>query len=231
MRKSVSDALLEAIQTHNVDRVAMLLTDGADPNATIVSHYYTLEVRLTPLQAAIRELQPHGKVESTGPIDTIVVLLHHGARVDGRDGSGDTTPLLMVVVVKHIEAMRILLAAGADPNVRDVDGDLPLRICADKGYVDMARLLLLCGAAKTIDEWGGDRPMTALGLAARGLHVDMVKLLLAHGANPRARNVDDMTALDCLEYADATKDPASQERLREIRRLLGDPAAESTGGA
>ncbi len=31
--------------------------------------------------------------------------------------------------------------------------------------------------------------------------------------------------------ADLPDDPASQERLREIRRLLGDPAAESSDGA
>ncbi len=53
----------------------------------------------------------------------------------------------------------------------------------------------------------------------------MVRLLLSHGANPQARNVDDMTALDCAEFPDASNDPASQDRLREIRQLLGEPRA------
>ena len=99
-------------------------------------------------------------------------------------------------------------------------------MCAAKGYVDVARLLLRCGATKTIDEWGGDRPMTALGLAALDLQVDMVKLLLAYGANPQARDVDDMTPLDCLKLNESSDDPASQERLREIRQLLEEAGAK-----
>jgi ankyrin repeat protein len=221
----MSDALLAPIESGDVHRLADLLAAGADPNTTMISHYYTLDVRLTPLQAAVRELQPSGEREPGGAVDAIVLLLRHGAMVDGRDGSGDTTPLLMAVVMNHIEAVRILLAAGADPNVRDDVGDAPLRICADKGYLEMARLLLVCGATKTIDEWGGDRPMTALGLAARGLHVEMVKLLLAHGADPQRKNVDDLTPLDCLEFVDSPDDPTAQDRLQEIRRLLGDPSA------
>ncbi len=135
------------------------------------------------------------------------------------DKEGD--PLLDAVGSNRPEAVRLLLAAGADPNVRDGEGHSPLRACADKGSLEMARILLLCGATRTIDEWGGERAMTALGLAARGLHVEMVKLLLAHGADPQARDVDRFTPLDCLRFVDSPDDPAIQGRLLEIRRLLG----------
>lgn len=69
--------------------------------------------------------------------------------------------------------------------------------------------------------------MTALGFAARGLHVEMVKLLLAHGADPQGRDVDGLTPLDCLGFVDSPGDPAIQGRLQEIRQLLGakDPTA------
>lgn len=208
----MSDALIDAIESGDVDRVAKLLAAGEDPNTTRPGYY-------TPLQDAVDALLPPGEVRG---LDAMVLLLRHGAMVDGRDGPDDSTPLLVAVQRNHIEAVRLLLAAGADPNVRDHRGDSPLRICAAKGYVDVARLLLLCGATKTIDEWGGDRPMTALGLAARDLQVDMAKLLLAYGANPQARDVDDMTPLDCLKLNGSPEDPADQERLREIRQLLGD---------
>lgn len=63
----------------------------------------------------------------------------------------------------------------------------------------------------------------------------MVKLLLAHGADPHVEDIDGMTVFDCLgskeRRTDLPEDPSSQERLREIRRLLGEPAAESSSSA
>jgi hypothetical protein len=221
--------MIESIETRNVDRLAALLASGADPNEPGESRYgYGPEV---PLHAAIGELQAFGEDDSGGPrpggpIDAVVLLLRHGARVKGWHPSREGDPLLRAVVINHIEAVRLLLAAGADPNVSDNEGYSSLRVCADKGYLEIARLLVLCGATKTIDEWGGDRPMTALGFAARGLHVEMVKLRLAHGADPQGQNVDRLTPLDCLEFVDLPGDPAIQGRLQEIRRLLG--AATST---
>ena len=171
------------------------------------------------MHAAIGELEAGPEAE--GPIDVVVLLLHHGARIKGWDLDKEGDPLLDAVGSNGLEAVRLLLAAGADPNVRDGEGYSPLRVCADKGHLEMARLLLLCGATKTIDEWGGERAMTALGLAARGLHVAMVKLLLAHGADPQAQDADRLTPLDCLRFVDSPEDPAIQGRLWEIRRLLG----------
>jgi len=225
----MSDELLQAIQTRNVDRVAALLAAGAAPDEPGKSRYGS-GGEVPPLHAAIWELDGSGEddpsgPEPPGPIDSVVLLLRHGARVTGWDITKERDPLFDAVLDNQIEAVRLLLARGADPNVSDGEGTSPLRFCAQKGYLELARLLLLCGATKTIDDWGGQGAMTALGLAARGLHVEMVKLLLAHGANPLAQDVDGLTPLDCLEYANATNDPASQERLREIRQLLGEPPA------
>lgn len=215
----MSDALLKAIESGNVDRVAELLAGGADPNATRPRYY-------NPLQDAVDEPQPPGEL---GALDVMVLLLRHGALVDGREGPEDATPLLLAVQKNNIDAVRILLAAGADPNVRDNVGDSPLRWCAEKAYLEMARLLLLCGATKTMHESGGPTGLNALGFAVTRLNVDMVRLLLAHGADPRIEDVDDMTTFTRLNYAveggRIPDDPASQERLQEIRQLLGDPSA------
>src|SRR5678816_4258248 len=102
-----------------------------------------------------------------------------------RDKDHTLTPLL-IAVRKHIEVVHLLLAAGADPNVCDDEGDSPLRFCTQEGLLEMARLLLHCGAGKTIDEGGGSTGMNALGFAVTRLDVEMVRLLLAHGANPQA---------------------------------------------
>jgi ankyrin repeat protein len=222
---SVSDELIVAIEAGNVERLAELLAAGADPNATVISRYYTLEERLTPLLVAVRELQPPSEEELGGPIDAVVLLLRYGADVNRWDEEHGSTPLLNAVLANHIEAVRMLLAAGADPNVCGAEGDSPLRFCAEKGLLEMARLLLHCGAGKTLHEGGGSAGMNALGIAAYWLDVEMVRLLLAHGADPHVRDADHINVFDHLRHA-PLPDAAAQERQREIRHLLGAP--EST---
>ena len=48
-------------------------------------------------------------------------LLAHGANINGRWASGgpDVTPLHLAVSRGHAEMVRLLLGAGADPNIRD----------------------------------------------------------------------------------------------------------------
>jgi ankyrin repeat protein len=219
----MSEPLLDAIRAGDVDRLAELLAAGEDPNTPLKSRY-GISYGLTPLHVAVAELDAVSEDEPGGPIDAVVLLLRHGADVNGWDESRTVTPLVTAVLIKHIEAVHILLAAGADPNVCDDEGRSPLRFCADNGLLEMARLLLHCGADKTIHEAGGSAGMNALGLAAYGLHVDMVRLLLAHGADPHVQDADRMTVFDHLRHV-PLPDPAARERLREIRRLLGDLSA------
>jgi ankyrin repeat protein len=225
----MSDALLNAIQTRDVDRVAKLLAAGADPNEPGKSRYCGGAPEY-PLHAAIGELKSYGEdypggPEPAGPIDPVVLLLRHGARVKGWEVNEEGDPLFTAVLDNQIEAVRLLLAAGADPNVRDNEGTVPLCFCAQNGLLEMARLLLLCGANKTMHEGGQPAHMNALGYAATRLNIDMVKLLLAHGADPLIEDFDDMTTFRRLQCARLDEDPTAQERLREIRQLLGEPSA------
>lgn len=227
----MSDELLAAIQTRDLDRLAALLAAGADPNEGGKSRY--VDDHEFPLQAAIGELKAYGENDPGGPepagsIDAVVLLLRHGARVKGWELK-DGDPLLIAVFMNHIEAVRLLLATGAEPNLKDDEGYSPLRLCAQKGYLEMARLLLLCGATKTIDEaGGGGSGMNALGMAAYWLNVEMVRLLLAHRADPNALDNDRETVFERLESRaqreDLPLDATDQDRLREIRRLLGEPS-------
>lgn len=230
----MSDALLEAIQARDVDRVAKLLAGGADPNKPGKSRYGS-GGDLPPLHAAIAELEAFGEDEPGGPIDAVILLLRRGVRVNGWDVDQEGDPLLDAVMMKHIEAVRLLLAAGADPNVSNNEGTSPLRFCVQKRLTQMARLLLQCGATKTINEAGGAAGMNALGMAAYWLDVEMVRLLLAYGADSNVLDHDQDTVFEVLESRaqreDLPLDATDQDRLREIRRLLGDPAAESSDGA
>ncbi|MFE8603931.1 ankyrin repeat domain-containing protein [Archangium violaceum] len=188
----MSTELFEAIEKHDVERLATLLSAGADPNA--IKHEWP---EWLPLHAAVEEL------EYGGPVEALVLLLRHGARIDGLGADRNATPLLMAIFRRQTEAVRLLLAAGADPNFKGSEGDSPLRACVELGEHAMAALLLLCGAARTIDESGGLSGMSALGRAASRLDVPMIELLLRAGADPEASDLDRKKARERLPPRDA----------------------------
>jgi ankyrin repeat protein len=188
----MSKELFEAIETHDVERLARVLMAGADPHALKEEWPGWL-----PLQAAVDEL------EESGPVEALVLLLRHGARVDDMGPDRTATPLLMAVFRRHPEAVHLLLAAGADPNYRGSEGDSPLRACVELGEHAMAAMLLRCGATRTIDEAGGPSGMSALGRAASRLDVPMIELLLRAGADPEASDLDRQRARERLPPRDS----------------------------
>jgi len=95
--------------------------------------------------------------------------------------------LMDKVVSKDFNAVKKLLAAGADVNERDEQsGSTPLIIAASyRGYEDMVKLLLANGADPNIKEkvYGN----TAL-IAGSGISKEMVVVLLEHGADVNIKN-------------------------------------------
>jgi ankyrin repeat protein len=98
--------------------------------------------------------------------------------------AGMRTALHLAVVGPHEDVVRLLLARGADPNVRD-EGDwaYPLHFAAERGRLDLVRLLIEHGA----DPIGaGDyHELEVMGWATAFENVEpsppLVDYLLAHG--------------------------------------------------
>jgi ankyrin repeat protein len=177
-------ALFEALESHDLDRLATLLANGGDPNALKLEPPHWC-----PLHEAINEL------EDGGPLEAVMMLLRFGARVEG--GEGDT-PLLMALYRSQPLAVSLLLAAGAETNVRGLEGDSPLRVAVERGDLSTAATLLRCGARATINEAGAPTGASALGIAAMRLDVPMIELLLQSGADPHALDADHQAAGDRL---------------------------------
>ena len=148
--------VFEAIDQHDLPQLAAFLAAGADPN---VDH--PDQPSWTPLKLAVSEL------EDGGPIEAVVVLLRHGALADGGGVLEGITALLGAASDGQLNAARLLLAAGADPNVRTIYGDTPLCSAIGKRDHAMADLLLLCGA--DIYESGFPSGNSPLGFAVWGL--------------------------------------------------------------
>ncbi|MER5554417.1 ankyrin repeat domain-containing protein [Streptomyces sp. NPDC002793] len=114
--------------------------------------------------------------------DAVVRALRAGASAESRDEEG-TTALYLASVQDLPGAVRILLAAGADPNRASGPeaGDLPLCGAACGGHAEVVGALLSAGAEPDLSEEFG---FTALRWAAGLGHARVAEALLAHGADP-----------------------------------------------
>ena len=183
----MSADLHRAIRAHDLDTLARLLAAGDDPNELDAEGW-----RFSPLQAAIDEIEVGGDVEA------VALLLRHGADCNLWDGHHSSTPLLIALFRGHRDVALMLLAAGADPNVRGDEGDMPLGLCAKEGDLKMVATLLRAGATKTIDDSTGLEWMTALGHAAARLDIEMIRLLIAADASIDALDSDHFSARERL---------------------------------
>ena len=87
--------------------------------------------------------------------------------------SGDETKLMEAVRHNDIEAVRVLLKSGANPNVGDYWKDAPLLQAVRQDNLELAQLLLDQGAVPDIK----GRGYTPLGLEAKNGNLPLVKML------------------------------------------------------
>jgi len=75
------------------------------------------------------------------------LLVERGAELEAVASTfGNVTPLHSACASGERESARVLLAAGADPNVRQQGGFTPLHAAAQNGDEELARMLLARGA-------------------------------------------------------------------------------------
>ncbi|MBE8476277.1 ankyrin repeat domain-containing protein [Streptomyces justiciae] len=108
--------------------------------------------------------------------------------------------------------VRALLKRGADPERPYDDGATPLYLASVQGEAGVARVLLRAGAAPDTESAGDGSQGLPLCAAACWGHLETVRELLAHGADPNLRE-DHGTGWSPLDWAHHGPHPATAELL------------------
>ena len=166
-------SLLEACRCGDTERVTELLSEGVDPNTRELSS----------------SLQQHGAAAIhiatiKGHYDVVRSLLHHGARVD-EPFRGFRRPLHEAVRRGDSALTVLLLDNGAAVEARDERGYQPLHVAVMANELACAKLLVWAGAP--VNAVGNDFLTPLHHVASLNGNMDLVELLLEHGADVLVR--------------------------------------------
>ena len=189
------------------DLVRLLLDHGADMEGRD-------GLGRTPLMWAV----------GRGNLKTLRSLLERGAAVNARDAKGRTA--LIRAARFDPRAVRVLLAHGADPEMKDVDGWTPLMIAVSAREAESVRILLAHGADPNAVNRRRQTPLLLAVDRSRFLvqtgplvpKPEIVRLLLDHGARVTTRNRRGESLLMVARRAHAS--PGARRQGVEILRLL-----------
>jgi ankyrin repeat protein len=137
---------------------------------------------------------PAAAAATGGDVAAMTRMLNAGLDPNVRDDAG-YTPLIAAARSGNIAVIRLLVSRGADPNLRDaaVNSWTPLLHAIHKAQPGASATLLEAGANPNGTDTAGSTPLM---MAAGYGYTDIVKILLAHGANPRLATGGGITAID-----------------------------------
>lgn len=148
----------------------------------------------------------------TNNVEELAAALHttHPNQTDSRG----STALTIACYYNNKEAAKLLLDAGAAPDLIDGMGNSALMGACFKGNYEVASLLLAAGA--TIDMQNANSA-TALTFAATFGQSGIVKLLLEKGANPF---IKDRFGKNPVDYAEVQHNELCYEMLAAAANSL-----------
>ena len=119
--------------------------------------------------------------------EVVELLVAHGAPVGALDHTGKS-PLRLACERGHVGVARVLLRAGASPELRGEEGVNPLHTACSRGEAEMVKLLLDAGALP--GHCSNSKGVSPLHVAAECGHLGAVNALLPR-LNKRQINMED----------------------------------------
>lgn len=243
-----TNALRIAINQRYYDIAQLLLDKGADPNATDNGGFTALHAAVQKRAGGNPERGDRSEGEG-GERSTQLLksLLARGANPNARlplkrvppnfnpDGYpqvnnvqvAGATPLWIAAVLADVEAMRILVVAGADPLIPSIEKTTPLMVTAGLGYTTRGPTSRFGGrrqdteeaviaAVKQLIEWGNDvnavndNGQTALHGASLSAGTAVIQFLVDHGARLNQKDSIGRTPFDIADDHRTDKDRSNQ---------------------
>ena len=207
-------ALTIAVINAHFDLAMYLLERGADPKPAVSSDGLTALYAAIDAQWANRVWYPVPKTDEqlTGYLDLVQALLERGADPDARltaelwqrQMHGDwvkpagATPFWRAAQANDVAAMKLLVAAGANPTIGTFKGCSPVQVAAGYGLEPQTSTFIpdarLDAVRYLVEEVGADVSATDLDgytpLHGAGLTADntLIQYLVAMGADVKARS-------------------------------------------
>lgn len=207
---NTSTPLHDAVLAQNIILLKNLVTDG-----TVDINKQDRDGRTALKLAAIK-----------GHQNIVGCLLQSGADANIQNGATDETALHCAAGNGCITIVKMLLDNGADLNIRDIDDSTPLFYAAYSGHADIIKLLLEYKTGKSKEDVNVQNiyGSTPLHIASGDKEkVDVVRVLIEHGANVNATDKHNSTPLHF----------ATEYKNKNVVALLlengANPNAESIG--
>ncbi|KAJ5106407.1 hypothetical protein N7456_003082 [Penicillium angulare] len=203
-------ALWKAVQLKNMAIIKLLIENGADIN---------FESKAGTLLE---------DVVQSGDMATLALLLQHGADPNIINISGEFA-LMEAISANKGHIVKLLLDSGADPNLlsKALLPETPLiRAVRDNNY-SLVKLLLRKNAKVDLHPRGSD---SALISACRFGYLQMVDVLLEHGASVNLKRSDGVSALSVITSADLSGNPQSVPITEILLEKGADPNTKTSLG-
>ncbi|KAJ6111771.1 hypothetical protein N7523_007832 [Penicillium sp. IBT 18751x] len=189
-------ALMEAVVLEDLGAVQTLLANGANPNGN----------------DRVRDKRPLILAAMRGYLDIVKLLITYDATLEVTDSVG-LSALYWAVSENQVEMARFLLSCGAEINC-GVDGSTPLHSAITgfitENHTEMIHLVLEHGADVNPSKETSNLPLMRAAISSKAA---LVRLLLAKGANPHARDDEGLTALDWARRCECEETAAILESV------------------
>ncbi|XP_077417801.1 histone-lysine N-methyltransferase EHMT1-like isoform X5 [Vanacampus margaritifer] len=172
--------LMAACENNHLETVKYLIRAGAAINHKDIMGFTCLHL-----------------ASKLGHYDVVQHLLSRTSKYINSQDNGGWTPITWAIEHKHKEVFYLMLAKGADVNIRDKEQNICLHWAALSGCANVTQALLDAQCDRNVVNVHGDLP---IHVAARENHLECVMLFLSDGVNLNQKNREGQTALDCCVH-------------------------------